>query len=126
MGVPALIAIAALVVIALAVWAGLVAVHHLLTWLVIGLIAGALAGRLVRGSGLGCLLDIVVGLAGAIIGGLIIHQLDPSLIAAGGLVGVLEDVVVAFLGAVILLCVVLLVTPHRGRRRTGGPRLTGR
>ncbi|MGA2282876.1 MAG: GlsB/YeaQ/YmgE family stress response membrane protein [Candidatus Dormibacteria bacterium] len=93
------------------------AIHHLFTWLVIGLIAGALAGRLVRGRGLGCLLDIVVGLAGAVIGGLIIHQLDPSLIAGGGFLGLVEDVVVAFLGSVILLCVVLLVSPRRGRRR---------
>ena len=114
--------VAALVVIALAVWAGVVAVpvHALITWLVIGLIAGALAGRLVQGKGLGCLLDIVVGLAGAIIGGLIVHQLGPSLIAGGGLLGLVEDIVVAFLGAVILLSVVSLVTPRRGRRRLGG------
>jgi len=120
MGMPGLVLLAVLVVIALAVWAGVVAVHHLLTWLIIGLIAGALAGRLVRGRGLGCLLDIAVGLAGAIIGGLIIHWLDPSLIAGGGLVGLVEDVVVAFLGAVILLCVVRLFTPRRGRRRISG------
>jgi uncharacterized membrane protein YeaQ/YmgE (transglycosylase-associated protein family) len=117
---PGLILLAVLVLIALAVWAGLVAVHHLLTWLIIGLIAGALAGRLVRGRGLGCLLDIVVGLAGALIGGLLIHWLDPSLIAAGGLLGLVEDVVVSFLGAVILLCVVRLLTPRRGSRRIGG------
>jgi uncharacterized membrane protein YeaQ/YmgE (transglycosylase-associated protein family) len=51
---------------------------------------------------------------------LIIHWLDPSLIAGGGLVGLVEDVVVAFLGAVILLCVVRLFTPRRGRRRISG------
>ncbi len=117
-----MILVAALVVIALAVWAGVVAVpvHTLIAWLVIGLIAGALAGRLVRGRGLGCLLDIAVGLAGAIIGGLIVHQLDPSLIAGGGLLGVVEDVVVAFLGSVILLSVVSLVTPRRARNRLSG------
>jgi uncharacterized membrane protein YeaQ/YmgE (transglycosylase-associated protein family) len=120
MGMPGLVLLAVLVVLALAVWAGAVAVHHLLTWLIIGLIAGALAGRLVRGRGLGCLLDIAVGLAGAIIGGLIIHALDPSLIGAGGLLGLVEDVVVSFLGAVLLLCVVRLLTPRRGRRRIGG------
>jgi uncharacterized membrane protein YeaQ/YmgE (transglycosylase-associated protein family) len=122
MRVPELILVAALVVLAVAVWAGVVAVpvHALLTWLVIGLIAGALAGRLVQGKGLGCLLDIVVGLAGAILGGLIVHQLDPSLLAAGGLAGFVEDVVVAFLGAVILLCVVSLFTRRPGRRRLGG------
>ena len=120
MGMPGLVLLAVLVVVALVVWAGLVAVHHLLTWLLIGLIAGALAGRLVRGRGLGCLLDIAVGLAGAIVGGLIIHWLDPALIAGGGLIGLVEDVVVSFLGAVILLCVVRLFTPRRGRRRISG------
>jgi uncharacterized membrane protein YeaQ/YmgE (transglycosylase-associated protein family) len=122
MGIMELIVVAALVVLALAVWAGVVAVpvHALITWLVIGLIAGALAGRLVQGKGMGCLLDIVVGLAGAIIGGLIVHQFGPSLISASGLLGVLEDIVVAFLGAVILLLVVSLLTPRGRRRRLGG------
>ena len=119
MSMPGLVIVAVLVVVALVVWAGLLAVHHLVTWLVIGLIAGARAGRLVHGRGLGCLMDIVVGLAGAIIGGLIIHQFGPSLIAGSGLLGLIEDIVVAFLGAVILLCVVRLVTPRRGRGRVG-------
>jgi len=48
------------------------------------------------------------------------HQLDPSLIAGGGFLGLVEDVVVAFLGSVILLCVVRLLTPRRGSRRIGG------
>jgi uncharacterized membrane protein YeaQ/YmgE (transglycosylase-associated protein family) len=124
---PGLVAVAALVVVALAVWAGLLAGHHLLTWLLIGLVAGALAGRLVRGRGLGCLMDIIVGLGGAVIGGLIVHQVDPTLIAGGGLLGLIQDVVVAFVGAVILLCAILLVSPGK-RRRLGAGRthLTGR
>jgi uncharacterized membrane protein YeaQ/YmgE (transglycosylase-associated protein family) len=117
---PGLVALAALVVVALAVWAGLLAGHHLLTWLLIGLIAGALAGRLVRGKGLGCLMDIIVGLAGAVIGGLIVHQVDPTLIGGAGLLGLIEDVVVAFVGAVILLCAVLLVSPRKHRRAGAG------
>jgi uncharacterized membrane protein YeaQ/YmgE (transglycosylase-associated protein family) len=124
---PGLVAVAALVVVALAVWAGLLAGHHLLTWLLIGLIAGGLAGRLVRGSGLGCLMDIIVGLAGAVIGGLIVHQVDPTLIAGGGLLGLIQDVVVAFVGAVILLCAVLLVSPRKHRRAgTGRKHITSR
>jgi uncharacterized membrane protein YeaQ/YmgE (transglycosylase-associated protein family) len=105
----------------------LLAGHHLLTWLLIGLIAGGLAGRLVRGSGLGCLMDIIVGLAGAVIGGLIVHQVDPTLIAGGGLLGLIQDVVVAFVGAVILLCAVLLVSPRKHRRAgTGRKHITSR
>jgi len=116
-GMPGLVAAAALIVVLLAVWAGLLVGHHLLTWLLIGLISGALAGRVVRGSGLGCLMDIIVGLAGAVIGGLIVHQVDPTLIAGAGFLGLIQDVVVAFVGAVILLCVVLLVSPKTYRRR---------
>jgi len=120
MGMPGVVVVAALVVIALAIWAGLAAAHHLVTWLIIGLIAGALAGRLVHGKGLGCLMDIVVGLAGAVIGGLLVHQLGPSLISGGGLLGLIQDVVVAFIGSVILLAVVRLVTPRRPRQRRIG------
>jgi uncharacterized membrane protein YeaQ/YmgE (transglycosylase-associated protein family) len=102
-----------------------VATHDLVTWVVIGLIAGTLAGRLVWGSGLGCLLDIVVGLAGALIGGLIVNQESPGLIGAGGLGGVVEDTLVAFVGAVILLAVVSLLTPG-GRRRSARSRVSRR
>ena len=124
---PGLVAAAALIVVLLAVWAGLLVGHQLLTWLLIGLISGALAGRLVRGSGLGCLMDIIVGLAGAVIGGLIVHQVDPTLISGDGLLGLVEDVVVAFVGAVILLCAVLLVSPRKHRRAGAGRKhLTGR
>jgi len=124
---PGLVAAAALIVVLLAVWAGLLVGHQLLTWLLIGLISGALAGRLVRGSGLGCLMDIIVGLAGAVIGGLIVHQADPTLISGAGLLGNIEDVVVAFVGAVILLCAVLLVSPRKHRRAGAGRKhLTGR
>jgi uncharacterized membrane protein YeaQ/YmgE (transglycosylase-associated protein family) len=124
---PGLVAVAALIVVILAVWAGLLVGHHLLTWLLIGLISGALAGRLVRGSGLGCLMDIIVGLAGAVIGGLIVHQADPTLLSGAGLLGLVEDVVVAFVGAVILLCAVLLVSPRKHRRAGAGRKhLSGR
>src|ERR1035437_7570531 len=117
---PGLVAVAALVVVALAVWAGLLAGHHLLTWLLIGLVAGALAGRLVRGRGLGCLMDIIVGLAGAVIGGLIVHQVDPTLIAGGGLLGLIQVFGVTFVGAVIRLCAVLIFSPGKPRRAGAG------
>ena len=44
----------------------------ILGWLLVGLIAGALAGRVVRGRGYGCLVDIVVGIAGAFIGAVVL------------------------------------------------------
>lgn len=87
--------------------------HHLLTWLLIGLISGALAGRLVRRRGMGCLVNIVVGLAGAFIGGLVLEKLGPPLLTGT----VFDDVIVAFLGAVILLALLQLVDRafHRSR-----------
>ncbi len=91
--------------------------HHIITWLVIGLIAGALAGRVVAGGGFGCLGDTAVGLAGAVLGGLILSLLSPNRSIDTG--GILGDIVVAFIGAALLLAVLRLLMP-RGRR--GPPR----
>jgi uncharacterized membrane protein YeaQ/YmgE (transglycosylase-associated protein family) len=93
--------------------------HHIFTWLVIGLIAGALAGRVVAGGGFGCLADTAVGLAGAVLGGVILSLLTPNRAVDTG--GILGDIVVAFIGAALLLGILRLLTPrHRGwppRRR---------
>jgi len=88
--------------------------HHLITWLIIGAIAGALAGRLVEGRGLGCLANVVVGIAGAVIGGVILDHLEPN-----ASYGVLGSIVVAFIGASLLLAVLRLLS---GGRRLGGDR----
>ncbi len=80
-----------------------------LAWIVIGLVAGAVAGRLVRGRGLGCLMDLVVGVLGAFIGGFLLSLFLPG----GTPLGFLGSLVVATLGAVILLAFVRLVS--RGR-----------
>jgi uncharacterized membrane protein YeaQ/YmgE (transglycosylase-associated protein family) len=80
-----------------------------LAWIVIGLVAGAVAGRLVRGRGLGCLMDLVVGVLGAFIGGFLLSLFLPG----GTSLGFLGSLVVATLGAVILLAFVRLVS--RGR-----------
>lgn len=53
--------------------------HHVIGWLAIGLIAGALAGMVVRGGGLGFVRDIIVGLVGAVIGGLVLHASTAAL-----------------------------------------------
>ncbi len=87
--------------------------HHIITWLIIGLVAGALAGRVVTGGGLGCLADTAVGLGGAVIGGLLLSLVSPNRATDTG--GILGDIVVAFIGAALLLAVLRLLTP-RGRR----------
>jgi uncharacterized membrane protein YeaQ/YmgE (transglycosylase-associated protein family) len=79
----------------------------LLSWLVVGLIAGAVAGRVVRGRGFGCLVDIVVGVAGAFIGGFLLGYF------VQGVAGFWESLVVAFIGAVVLLTVIRLVSPGK-------------
>jgi uncharacterized membrane protein YeaQ/YmgE (transglycosylase-associated protein family) len=75
-----------------------------LGWIVIGLIAGALAGRVVRGRGFGCLVDIIVGIAGAFIGGFLVGYF------VQGAAGFWESLVVAFVGAVVLLGVLRLLS----------------
>ena len=75
------------------------------TWLLIGLIAGAIASRLVRGRGMGCLGDIVVGILGAFVGSLIL-----SLMHFDAALNFPATVVVSILGAVVLLALIRLVT----------------
>ena len=81
----------------------------LLTWLIVGLIAGVLAALLVGGVGL--IGDIIVGIVGAFVGGWIFQQLGVET-PFSGLAG---TIFTAFIGAVVLLFVLHLVM--RGRRR---------
>ncbi len=75
--------------------------------LLIGLIAGWLAGQIVKGSGYGIVGDIIVGIIGALIGGWLSRQFG---IATYGLLG---EIVMAVIGAVILLFLLRLL--HRGK-----------
>ena len=77
-------------------------------WILVGLIAGAVAGRVVRGRGYGCLVDILVGIAGAFIGGALLGGFIQ------GTAGFWESLVVALIGAIVLLAALNLVA---GRRR---------
>ncbi len=81
---------------------------HLLPFILIGLIAGALAGRLVSGHGYGILGDIVVGIIGAFLGGWIFSRFFG--VEGGGFV---VSVLIALVGAVILLWLIRLVVPRR-------------
>ena len=70
----------------------------LLYWIIVGLIAGFLAGKVMKGGGYGVLMDIILGMLGAIVGGWLFGLLGIS--AGGGLIG---GILVAFIGAVILI-----------------------
>jgi uncharacterized membrane protein YeaQ/YmgE (transglycosylase-associated protein family) len=76
-----------------------VSMHSLIGWIIIGLIAGWLAGTLARGRGFGCLVNVILGLVGAVIGGWIFSRLG---IAAWGFFGSLAA---ATVGAVVLVAV---------------------
>jgi uncharacterized membrane protein YeaQ/YmgE (transglycosylase-associated protein family) len=78
----------------------------LLTWIVVGAIAGWLAGQVMKGSGFGLIGDIVVGVIGALVGGWLAGTLFNVPDAINGFN--LTTIVVAFLGAVIVLFIVRL------------------
>jgi len=84
----------------------------ILAWIIVGLIAGFLAGRVMRGGGYGLVGDIIVGVVGGLIGG----WLAESVLHIGKAVNGInvESILVAFVGAVILL--VLLRALGAGRR----------
>ena len=83
----------------------------ILSWIVVGLIAGWFAGKVMKGGGFGLIGDIVVGVIGGVLGGWIasyfFHVGDP-------MSGInLPSILIAFLGAVLLLFVLRLVTRRR-------------
>ena len=73
--------------------------HSLVGWIVIGLLAGWIAGKISRGRGFGCIADIVLGLIGSYIGGWVFVKLG----IFGG--GFLYSLAAATLGAVILVSI---------------------
>ena len=84
----------------------------IITWIVVGLVAGVLASAIMRGSGFGLLGDIVLGIAGAFIGSWVFRELGWRA-PFSGIAGV---IVVALVGAVIVLAILRLI-----RRATAQP-----
>jgi uncharacterized membrane protein YeaQ/YmgE (transglycosylase-associated protein family) len=84
---------------------------NILSWIIVGLIAGWLAGVLVKGGGFGCVGDIIVGVIGGLLGGWLgshfFHMGDP-------MSGInFESIAVAFVGAVILVIILRLLSGRR-------------
>ena len=77
----------------------------LLTWLIVGLVAGLLASFVMGGTGLGIVGDIIIGILGAFVGGWLFKTLGVTS-PFGGLGG---TIFVAFIGAVVLLFIIRLV-----------------
>jgi uncharacterized membrane protein YeaQ/YmgE (transglycosylase-associated protein family) len=76
------------------------AIETLIIWLVIGAIAGWLAGQIMKGGGFGLVGDIVVGIVGAVVGGWLLPRI--GVFVLGGMLG-------EILNAVIGACVVLFI-----------------
>jgi uncharacterized membrane protein YeaQ/YmgE (transglycosylase-associated protein family) len=72
-------------------------ITSLIWWVVVGLIAGWAAGKIMRGGGYGAVMDIILGIVGAVVGGWLLGAIG---IHAGGLIG---TIVVAIIGAIFLI-----------------------
>jgi uncharacterized membrane protein YeaQ/YmgE (transglycosylase-associated protein family) len=77
--------------------------HGLIAWLIIGAVAGFLAGKVMRGAGFGLLADIALGIVGAFVGGHVFRLV--GLAPGHGMIG---SIITAFIGAVAVLLVVRL------------------
>ena len=86
-------------------------VMDILTWIIVGLIAGVLASLVMGGTGYGIIGDIVIGIVGAFVGGWLFRALGVSS-PLGGIAG---TIFVAFIGAVVLLFVIRLIRRSSAR-----------
>ncbi|HMF24538.1 MAG TPA: GlsB/YeaQ/YmgE family stress response membrane protein [Pseudolabrys sp.] len=86
--------------------------ESLLVILLVGLVAGWLAGRIVEGGGFGLIGDIAIGIVGALIGSWLMPRLGIHIAS-----GIVSSIIVATIGAILLLVVVRLVSGAYPRRR---------
>ena len=77
---------------------------YVVWWIVVGLIAGWATGKIMRGAGYGVLMDIGLGIVGSVVGGMLMRSLGFS--GSGGLI---PAILVAILGAVVVVVVVRLL-----------------
>ena len=82
--------------------------HGIIAWIIIGVIAGWVTGKLMKGSGYGFFMDMIVGLVGAVIGGFIANHL-----VGPGQHGMIVSIIIAVVGAVILTWFVRLLSGNR-------------
>jgi uncharacterized membrane protein YeaQ/YmgE (transglycosylase-associated protein family) len=84
--------------------------HGIIAWIIIGVIAGWITGKLMKGSGFGFIVDMIVGLIGALIGGWISSALGFGTTGQHGMIG---SIIISVIGAVILTVIVRLFTGRR-------------
>ena len=93
---------------------------EVITWLIVGALAGSLAGMVVKGhkAGFGRLLNLAIGLIGALIGGALFKVLHIDLGIVGSITVTSEEVVVSFIGALIFLAVVWFIRKLMSAKNT--------
>ena len=81
---------------------------YFLSWIVVGLVAGWLAGKILKGNDYGPIMDIVMGIGGAVAGGLLMRSAG-----LGGYGGTIITTLVAMFGAVVLTLLAVFVNGRR-------------
>jgi len=88
----------------------------ILLWVLVGLVAGFLASHIALGHGLGLFWDVIVGILGALFGGIVIAGMLHFSVAIAGH-PIITSIIMAFIGAAILLLIVRLFAGRGYRRR---------
>jgi uncharacterized membrane protein YeaQ/YmgE (transglycosylase-associated protein family) len=83
----------------------------ILSWIVVGAIAGWLTGLVMKGGGYGLIGDIVLGIIGALVGGFLASAIFGMTNAVSGIN--LESIIVAVVGAIVVVAIVRLITGRR-------------
>jgi uncharacterized membrane protein YeaQ/YmgE (transglycosylase-associated protein family) len=84
--------------------------HGLIAWIIIGVVAGWLTGKIMKGSGFGFFLDMIVGLIGALVGGFLSSHLGFGGVGQHGLI---VSIFIAVIGAVIFTWLLRLISGDR-------------
>jgi uncharacterized membrane protein YeaQ/YmgE (transglycosylase-associated protein family) len=84
--------------------------HGLIAWIIIGALAGWITGKIMKGSGFGFFMDMIVGLIGALIGGFLSTHLGFGGVGEHGLI---MSIVIAVIGAVLLTLILRLISGNR-------------
>jgi uncharacterized membrane protein YeaQ/YmgE (transglycosylase-associated protein family) len=84
--------------------------HGIIAWIIIGVVAGWITGKLMRGEGFGFFVDMIIGILGAMVGGFLSYHLGLGGVREHGLI---VSIFIAVIGAVILTWLFRLVTGNR-------------
>jgi uncharacterized membrane protein YeaQ/YmgE (transglycosylase-associated protein family) len=84
--------------------------HGIIAWIIIGVLAGWITGKIMKGSGYGFFMDMIVGLVGALVGGFLSSHLG---LGGVGQHGLIVSILIAVVGAVIFTWILRLISGNR-------------